>query len=112
MYLRLNRQKETCPAFGFARNYNVSGFTSGWFLPATKEIRQIEINRTTINTAINEIKSSGEEATVIPYGNGVWTSCQGSYETEAVNYNIGYVETQYSIKTDNMKVLAVRALDD
>lgn len=99
------------PAFNYANTYSVTGYTSGWFLPAKAELSKLYTNRTTINNTINAITGAGGTATALPSSGSVWSSSQTYYYNNAWTVNFTNGDTNYSAKDYNGYVRVVRALN-
>ena len=66
------------PAFYFCTSYSVTGFTSGWYLPAKMELYRIYKSITTINNAFTALGMSS------PFSEtGWWSSTNTSYSGQA-----------------------------
>ena len=96
------------PAFNFANTYNVSGYTSGWFLPGSKEIYEIYYYRHYINNGIDAIGSG----TKIPTDGYSCSSSQGDGATNVIRValNNGSVNSLAG-KADPYIVRVVHTLD-
>ena len=97
------------PAFNFANTYNVSGYTSGWFLPSSKEIYEIYYYRHDINNGIDAIGSG----TKIPTDGYSCSSSQGGGAANVIRValNNGSVNSSAG-KADPYIVRVVHTLDD
>ena len=99
------------PAFNYANTYSVTGYTSGWFLPAKAELSTLYSNKNTINNSINAITGAGGTATAL-LETWFWSSSQDSstsFTAWCVFFNSG--DTNYGNKSNNANVSVVRALD-
>ena len=95
------------PAFNFAITYNVSGYTSGWFLPSFKELLRIFKVRQYVNDGIDAIGSG----TKLPTDDYSCSSSQsnGSNDIKRVACNMGSGGT--GSKNDTFYVRVVHTLD-
>lgn len=64
------------PAFNFAKTYNVTGYTDGWFLPSFKEIKRIYDERYRVNDGVDTITAAGGAATKLPTSGYLCSSSQ------------------------------------
>lgn len=69
------------PAFNFANTYNVSGYSSGWFLPSFKEIREIYNIKHYINEGIEAIGSGAK----LPTDGYMCSSSQSTSDVECIS---------------------------
>lgn len=66
------------PAFYWADKYNAKGFSSGWYLPAAKELKALYDQKAKVNSAIENLKVASNYS---PYAKALsdniyWTSTQ------------------------------------
>ena len=106
---------------GFYRaiNYNVAGYTNGWFIPSIAELKLIHANIATINTSITAAKANAVvvgDGTVseIPFAN-YWSSSQVSDREQ--NAWIFFMRDDHQsedtgFKVNGSKAIFVHALDD
>lgn len=100
------------PAFNYANTYSVTGYTSGWFLPAKAELSTLYSNKTTINNSINAITGAGGTATALPSSGFFWSSSQHSNLNDlAWNVFFGNGNTYNFTKNYDDLVRVVRALN-
>lgn len=101
------------PAFNYANTYSITGYDSGWFLPAINELYEIYNNSVTIDNSITAITEAGGIATVLTGSGYIWSSTQDSEVTEARYFafqNGNSYSNSKNISTHKVRV--VHALDD
>ncbi|MBR5928266.1 MAG: InlB B-repeat-containing protein, partial [Spirochaetia bacterium] len=99
------------PAFNYANNYSVTGYTTGWFIPSRYELHTLYANKATINDSITTITDAGGTAT--PMADFFWSSSQNpDYYYIVFTYNFSNGMEGYPAKYDyQTRVRVVRALD-
>ena len=97
------------PAFNFANTYNASGYTTGWFLPGSKEVKRIYDVRHYVNDGIEAIGSG----TKLPTDGYVCSSSQSDSPTNIIRvaFNNGAV-SGLGGKDETYTVRVVHTLDD
>ncbi|MBO7047863.1 MAG: InlB B-repeat-containing protein [Spirochaetia bacterium] len=103
------------PAFGYAIDYNVTGYTNGWFVPSLNELSQIHYNRSNINDGLTAIIGAGGTTTVLK-DSTFWSSSQSHNSGTAMAYNQGFYSWDGAPNTNtkdcSFTVRVVHALDD
>ncbi|MBR5914820.1 MAG: hypothetical protein IKZ57_00045 [Spirochaetia bacterium] len=73
------------PAFNFAKTYNVTGYTDGWFLPSFKEIKRIYDERYRVNDGVDAITAAGGSATKLPTSGYLCSSSQSEGTADCIS---------------------------
>ena len=99
------------PAFNYANNYSVTGYTTGWFIPSRYELHTLYANKATINDSITAITDAGGTAT--PMADYFWSSSQyPDYYYIVFTYDFSNGMEGYPAKYNaETWVRVVRALD-
>ena len=90
------------PAFQYANSYSTTGFTSGWYLPARYELRELRTNVATVNAAISLIADSRSGVSIMS-SETYWSSSE--YGSAIVNqaYFVELAETTTSTTDHDSK---------
>lgn len=103
------------PAFNYANTYSVTGYSSGWFIPASIELYELLNNCTTINKSLSAIINAGGSASEILMNADYWSSSQEPGLTNSAvlrKTNGASVSDGCGHKNNAISVRVVRALEE